>query len=102
MNEDRLDVDAQEQAREDQQRLARHDAEQRKTDIQWIMSSAAGRRFMWRQLDFCGLWRSSYQTDNRDDVHFREGGRNVGLKLLGELRQYCPDLEIKMLEENRK
>lgn len=99
---DPLDAEQSELQREEQQRQAQARADEHKRDVVAFMSSTAGRRYVWKMLAFCGLWSSSYVDGDREAVNFREGQRNVGLKTLKEIRDICPDLEIRMIEENRK
>lgn len=71
-------------------------AEREVNDLIAVMSTAHGRRHVRRQIvEVCGLYRSSYlgsPTGRGSDPVFLEGNRNVGLQLLAEVRQYCPDL----------
>lgn len=100
--DDLLDIDSQQERQEQDQKQNKADAEQAKSDLVWLMSTPPGRRFIYGVLVFAGVWRSSYTGAGSDDVIFREGGRNVGLKLLNDIRAHCPELETRMLEENRK
>jgi hypothetical protein len=64
------------------------------------MSHQSGRRFVWRYLDRMGLWRTSF-TGDRQGTDFREGMRNIALMLWGDLQKACPELLLRMQEENR-
>lgn len=97
-----LDVEAAERHRADAERLAQYASDEREADVRLIMSLQAGRRFIFDLLVFSGLWRSSYLGGNRDDMMFREGGRNVGLRLRDQLLAVCPDFYRKMQEENAR
>lgn len=48
-------------------------------DLRWLMSSPRGRRVLWRILEGAGLNRSSFTGNS--ETFFREGERNVALKL---------------------
>lgn len=72
-----------------------------KDDLLWIMSAPQGRRWMWRHLEECGLFRSSYIGGTRDDMIFCEGARNVALRQVARLKEHCPDYWIKMQQENQ-
>lgn len=66
----------------------RLDAEQRANDVTEVMGTEAGRRFVWRLLGDCGLYRSSYHPSAL--IHFNEGQRSIGLQLLSEITSTCP------------
>jgi len=53
-------------------------------DAQFVLSSQEGRRFLYRLLGDCGVWRSSFNT-NALAMAFSEGQRNVGLLLQARL-----------------
>lgn len=67
-------------------------------DLKWVMSDKRGRRFVWSQLEVAGIYRLSYTGDDR--TIFNEGRRSVGLKLLAEVDQHCPNEYMEMLKEN--
>lgn len=69
-------------------------------DVRLIMSHQSGRRFVWRYLDRVGMWRSSF-TGDRQGTDFREGMRNAALMLWADLQKACPELLLRMQEENR-
>ena len=66
----------------------------------WLMSGPQGRRVVRELLDWCGVYRSSFST-NGSEMSFREGQRNVGLKLLAAVQVAAPDFYLKMLEEQQ-
>jgi len=68
-------------------------------DIREVVNSAGGRRFVWRYLEICGVFRSSFTGNNT--TFFNEGHRNVGLKLLADLMEGCPERYIQMMTENK-
>lgn len=70
-------------------------------DLRLVMGHERGRRFMWRQLDRAGMWRSSFVED-RNGTDFREGMRNTALMLWSDLQRACPQLMLRMQEENVK
>ena len=69
-------------------------------DIAFVLSTPQGRRFYWRLLTRCGIFRSSYTGDNQ--TFYNEGERNIGLLLMAELNEADPDAYLKMLKESRK
>lgn len=69
-------------------------------DIKAIMTTQEGRRYMWRMLDKAGIYRSSFTGNS--STFFNEGQRNIGLIILADINESCPDLYLTMIEENRK
>lgn len=55
-------------------------------DIRQILKLPAGRRYLWRMLSECGVFRSSF-TQNSNQTAFNEGIRNIGLKVLEDINE---------------
>jgi hypothetical protein len=97
---DPLDVRAEERAKkqvEDKQQLARR---REIDDFKWLMADERGRRFMWRLLEKAGVFRSSFTGNS--ETFFREGQRNIGLMLIADIHEACPNDYTRMLKEQRK
>lgn len=62
-----------------------------------ILKTEKGRAFYWYLLCECGVFTSSFTGDNY--TFFREGERNVGLKLLGFMNEVAPDAYVLMMKE---
>lgn len=90
MQEDKREEDA-------RKRLAR-DVEI--ADLRWLMSSKNGRRFMNRLFSLTGVYRHSFDT-NAMKMAFNEGNRNMGLMLLNEVMEHCPEMRPVMEKEFR-
>lgn len=58
-------------------------------DVAFVLSSRQGRRFIWRELAECGVFRSSFHSSG-SVVYFNEGRRDVGLKLLADVMEADP------------
>ena len=56
------------------------------------MSTSEGRRFIWRQLEVAGVFSACYSPE-------AEGGRRVGLLLLGDLVGECQQEYLTMQSE---
>lgn len=67
-------------------------------DVQFVMNSREGRRFIWRLLERAGVFRTSF-TGNANQTAFNEGQRNQGLVTFNEVMTVCPDLYLKMAGE---
>ena len=71
-------------------------------DFKRLMETTFGRRIMYRMLVKAGIYTSSYSVEApQHHIYFREGARNFGLWILGEVQQSSPSLYITMLEENK-
>ena len=69
-------------------------------DINWLMGDARGRRLMRQWLAFCGVDQTSFTGDSK--TFFREGARNVGLMLKGQLVEHALEGYFTMLREHAK
>lgn len=69
-------------------------------DIKWVLSTPMGRRFIWRYLGECGIFRSSFV--GQFQTFFHEGERNIGLKLLADVNDSQPEAYVIMMKEARK
>jgi hypothetical protein len=63
-----------------------------------LMSSSAGRRFIYDLLDACHIYSTSY-SDNASRMAFQEGERNIGLRLVAVIQRACPQRYNEMLIE---
>ena len=70
------------------------------SDIRALMKLAAGRRVVWRLLEYAGVWRSVFNPEPLR-MAFAEGQRNLGLQLLGWVMDECPDEYELMMREAR-
>ena len=89
----------------EEQIAAREQAELRRLrdieDLTKLMDTAHGRRFMWRLLGQCGVFRLSYSGELAS-TSFNEGQRNIGLGLFAEIMAHCPHLYLLMAEEAKE
>lgn len=69
------------------------------TDFQWLMSTAQGRRFVWRLLDLAGVFRLSYAGEATHATAFAEGSRQIGNVLLADIHRLCPERYQLMVTE---
>ena len=63
-----------------------------------LMASAAGRQWVYESLRDCHVFASSFSL-NAQEVAFKEGERNVGLRLLNDIMNASPDEYITMMRE---
>lgn len=70
-------------------------------DLATILSDIRGRRFIWRYLGKCGVFRSSFNNSGSVTA-YNEGMRNIGLDMLNEIMQADPDSYLLMTSEAKK
>lgn len=95
---DPLDTKAQEKAESDRKEAAERTEHQRTEDFKWLMADPRGRRIVWWLLEQAGVYRSSFTGNS--ETFFREGERNIGLKIVFMIHSHCPELYAKMTKEN--
>ena len=75
--------------------------EDRKHDIEHILSSERGRRWFYEiAYSRCHVSASSHVPNCTDSTAFNEGARSLGVALHEEIRIASPKMYLKMLEEN--
>lgn len=70
-------------------------------DLRAVLQTDQGRRVMWRLLEHCGVFRSTFTGHGARDA-FNEGARNVGLFVMGELIAADPDALTAMMQESKR
>lgn len=70
-------------------RKVRYKRTDERADIEFVMGSVHGRRFMWRVLAHCGAYRSVFAVDPHVTA-FNSGKQDVGHFLMAELNDVCP------------
>lgn len=85
----------------EQDREAAKPARQREADDwKWLMSSKQGRRIAWRLLERAGIYRTSFTGNS--ETFFREGMRQMGLHILGDIQAHAPESIAQMFTEARE
>lgn len=64
-----------------------------------LMELADGRMFVYELLEFCHMYQSSFMQGDPYSTAFREGERNVGLRLTADIMSAAPNDYVKMLQE---
>nr|DAR66801.1 MAG TPA: hypothetical protein [Caudoviricetes sp.] len=59
---------------------------QQSEDFEWLMSDKRGRRIVRNLLEDAGVWRSTF-SETSTIAAFKEGRRNLGLRLLTLIEQ---------------
>lgn len=84
----------------ERQKRRRLQSQREDEDLVWLMNQREGRRFVWRLLQSCHLYESSFTGTSA--TFFREGERNVGLQVLADITRLCPELYARMAGEPQK
>lgn len=82
----------------------RNDSIKRREDaringLKVLLADKNGRDWLWDLIGFCGVFRTSFTGNS--ETFMREGQRNVGLKIIGDLTKHSPDSLIQMMKENQ-
>jgi hypothetical protein len=94
---DPTDIQAQARAKEDATERAKLATVDAGNDFKWLMSNKRGRRIIWRMLEKTGVFRTSFTGDSA--TFFNEGQRNIGLMLISDIHEHCPEMYLTMLKE---
>lgn len=83
-------------------RSARREARVKRRDqlalLGRLMAEPHGREFFYDLLSACHMFNTSFAT-NALQMAFREGERNVGLRLTADITEAAPDQFLLMLKE---
>ena len=88
-------------SRKDVRRLekqSRIEERQRLDTIRVLMSTTAGRQWVYDRLSQCHVFASSFSL-NAYESAFKEGERNVGLQILNDVMMASPDNYVLMMRE---
>lgn len=91
-------LEKEERAREAAERQDVRDLEDR---CRAVLATEEGRNWVWDLLCTCGVYRVSHTVGDPSQTAFNEGGRNVGLGILSELKEHAPDLCRAMEDQQR-
>lgn len=67
-------------------------------EIRCVLSTPQGKRFVWRYLEKCGVFKTSFTGSS--ETFFLEGRRDIGLALLAEVCESSPEAYLEMLKAN--
>lgn len=71
-------------------------------DIRTVMSNASGRRLMWRLLEKCGTFRSTFNPSNQLSMAYLSGQQDLGHFLMAEIVQADENLLLRIMKDNKK
>lgn len=69
-------------------------------DVAFVLSTIEGRRFYWKLMMRCGIFKSSMTGNNT--TFYNEGERNIGLLMMADLNESDPEAYLKCLTEAKK
>lgn len=82
-----------------QKRDARSVRKQELADFRAVLKTQPGRRLIWRLLEKAGIFRTSFTGNST--TFFNEGMRNMGLIVMADLNEACPEMYQVMVNEAR-
>lgn len=100
MSYDPTDINAHRAAAAEAVKQRELQRKQQAADFVELMSTRVGRRFIWRMLDVAGVFRSTFRTSA--EGAFLEGQRNIGLMLMADIHELCPERYVEMLNEAKE
>lgn len=71
----------------------------RKNVVGALMENPEGRAWIYAKLEECHIWGSSFTPGAPDLTAFREGERNIGLRLLADVMAEAPAQYVTMVRE---
>lgn len=80
--------------------LEERELRQQLNDIKHVMGTENGRRFVWRILGYCGIYKDIEGTGSEADRQI--GKRRAGLYLLGIISDIAEDNVFKMMKEAKE
>lgn len=84
----------------DADRKIRYGRKQELSDVRNILENDYGRRFVWRYLGMCRVFESSWAPSAA--IHFYEGQRDIGLKILADVTEADDEALIRMMREAKE
>lgn len=90
---------------DDKERLKRREAldnihrKRELNDVAFILATPEGRRFYWRWMSRCGIFKSSFTGNNT--TFFNEGERNIGIEMLSDMNTADPEAYLKCIKESK-
>lgn len=68
-------------------------------DLEAVLSSPAGRRFVWRLLEQSGVFRQVFSGEETHRMAFMDGNRVHGLRIFADVHEACPERYLEMVRE---
>lgn len=71
---------------------------ERKRDLQEVLSTVEGRRFLWGQLKKCKVYESIWEGSAK--IHYNAGKQDLGHELMAEILEASPEAYLQMQKES--
>lgn len=98
LTEDLIDKSVQHEKEKKDKRIR----ERELADIRTVVNTPEGRRFIWRVLAECGMYKDGYvHGDNGYGTTFNTGRKSIGIWLTNDLLFAKPDAFRQMTTENQ-
>lgn len=95
---DAADPAAEANAKREEARRERQDADV----LRLLMHTKPGRAFLYRRLERCHIYASTFAPGQADVTAFQLGEENIGKRLMLEAMDASPDLYVLMIKEQRE
>lgn len=84
------------------ERKAKRAREEELNDLAAVLSTEAGRRLLWRLVEYCQVYREVFDDSTPTRTAFNCGVRNVGLFVTSEITAADETAFFLMMRENRE
>lgn len=71
---------------------------ERKKDLQEVLSTVEGRRFLWGQMKRCKVYESVWESSAK--IHYNAGRQDLGHQLMAEIIEASPEAYLQMQKES--
>jgi len=69
-------------------------------DVKYVLGSQQGRRLLWKYLCEAGVYKTTFTGNST--TYFNEGRRSLGLQILTDIDEECPELYLLMKQEAKE
>lgn len=70
---------------------------QQDDDLRWVMSTPAGRRFLWSMMSDCKTFAPVWESSAR--IHYNAGQQDIGMGIFRNIMRLEPETFLKMKRE---
>ena len=71
---------------------------EKKKDLQSILNTVEGRRFLWVQLSKCKVYESIWESSAK--IHYNAGKQDLGHELMADIIDASPEAYLQMQKES--
>ncbi len=71
---------------------------EQKKDLQEVLSTVEGRRFLWAQLGKCKVYESIWESSAK--IHYNAGKQDLGHQLMKDILEASPEAYLQMQKES--